>query len=567
MKKSLFGALASAAASLMLALTASPTGASAAWKQTDIIGDLNGDSAINVADLVVLSKHLHGSEKLNDKCVYTLSEGRNYTVMLDGNREVKPAPGARSIQKADIDQNGAVEVFDLVALRKIIIAESTCGQILQWEEEPPVTTVTTTTAPVTTTTTTTAPPAPKREFIKPPVANMYGSMPSQGKVKMLIFYVDFPDCKFSYEPTTEEIERIAFGPADPNATAYPFESMSAFYSRASKGCLELSGKAYKYTCKKNIAAYQGDVYKSDFATEVIKNMDPLINYKDYDSDGNKQVDAILFCVPGKANKEEWWSCSGEYYGEENLRVDGMEIGHIITGNDDITAFNSYENFVVTYLHEMGHCMGLPDYYLYDVKDFEGMHGSAGYELMDEMYSDFSAVSKLMLGWLREDQIQVFDPSKGEQTFTLINGQTDGGNCLVIPRGDLKGYKSEFFIVEYLTLDANNSRVKSQFYWRPTGSGISVKHIEATQYNDGWRNLFKYKSGNHDYTNHDKARRFIRLVDDGNKDNFFRTGSVISGSTKGFAWYDESGRETIDPNIVITVGEKTENAYTVTVSVK
>ena len=566
MKKSvLFGAIASAAASLVLALAAVPLGVSAAWKQQDIIGDLNSDGNINVADLVLLSKYLHGTEKLNDKSIFKMADGRDYTVRLDGNREIRPLVGAKSIQKADMDQNGAIDVFDLVSLRKTVISERECGQILLWEEEKPVTAIP---VPVTTVTTTTVTaPASKKDFIKAPVADMYGSMPSQGKVNLLIFYVDFPDCKFSYDPTVEDIERIAFGLKDPNSAAYPFESFSAFYSRASKGDLEISGKAYKYTCKKNIAAYQGDVYKSDFATEVIKNMDPIVNYKDFDADGDKVVDAILFCVPSSSDEDDWWPCAGEYYGDDWLRVDGLRPGHIITGNAAIDNFNSYVNFTSTYLHEMGHCMGLPDYYLYSREDFEGMHGSAGYDLMDEAYSDFSAVSKLMLGWMREDQVLVFDPSKGEQTFTLINGQTDEGNCLIIPRGDINGYKSEFLIVEYLTLEANNSQVKRHFYWRPTGSGISIKHIEATQYNDGWRNLFKYESGNDEFTDKDDGRRFVRLIDDGDKDNFFRTGAVISNKNKSFAWYDSSGKETIDPNIIITVGEKKDNAYTVTVSVK
>lgn len=564
-----FGAI----ASVLLAIASIPLGAAAAWKQTGLIGDLNSDGTVNVADLVVLSKHLHGSEKLDDKSIFRMSDNNEYTIKLSEKKEVKPAAGAKSIQKADIDQNGIIEVFDLVALRKVVISDSPCGEILKWEEDiKPDTTTTTSTTTTTTTTTTTAPPPPKKDFIKAPVADMYGSMPSQGKVNLLIFYVDFPDCKFRYDPTVEDIERIAFGPEDAASANYPFESLSAFYKRASKGAIELGGKAYKYTCQKNIDFYGSDIYKADFSAEVIKNMDAQVDYSRFDADGDKVIDAILFCVPDTAN-DDWWSCAGEYYGED-MYVDGMKPGHIITGNAAIDSFNTYDRFTSTYLHEMGHCMGLPDYYLYtEEKDFEGMHGSAGYELMDEACSDFSAVSKLMLGWLREDQVQVYDPTKGEQTFTIVNGQSDGGNCLIIPRGDLNGYKSEFFIVEYTTLDGNNSRLDYIFDWRITGSGISVKHIEATTIKEQYGTFFKYESGNDDYTNNNNGRRFIRLVDDakgaGNndKDNFFYTGSVISGSVKGFAWYDNAGYETVDPNIIITVGEKKGDSYTVTVSSK
>ena len=575
-RKWFFGALASAAASLLLAVSSFPLGAAAAWKQTGLMGDLNGDGAVNVADIVVLSKHLHGTEKLTENSIFRLADNTDYTLRLEGRREVKPAAGTKSIQKADLDQNGAVEVFDLVALRKVVISDIPCGVILKWEEDiKPTATATTTTTAATTTTTTTAPlpPEPQKDFIEPPVKNMYGSMPSQGKVNLLVFYVDFPDCKFNYEPTVEEIENITFGPRNEDSANYPFESMSAFYSRASKGALELSGKAYKYTCKHGVDTYGPDIYKSAFAEEVVRNMDSAVDYTQFDADGDKIIDAVLFCVPVLAGNDDWWPCAGQYFGNDMV-VDGMQLGHMITGNAAINSFNNYVNFTSTYLHEMGHCMGLPDYYLYTGdEDFEGMHGSAGYDLMDEAYSDFSAASKLMLGWMREDQVMVYDPSKGDQTFTLVNGQSDGGNCLIIPRGDLNGYKSEFFVVEYLTLDDNNFQVKPHFWWRKTGSGISVKHIEASEITDEYGTFFKYESGQDHYTDNNNGRRFIRLVDDAedaylkDKDNFFRTGAVISNSINGFAWYDRSGRETVDPGIIITVGENRDNTYTVTVSRK
>lgn len=397
---------------------------------------------------------------------------------------------------------------------------------------------------------------------------MYGSMPSQGDVNILIFYVDFPDCRFDYEPSTDTIEEIAFGAENDQSSAYPFESFSAFYSRASKGSLNLSGKAYRYTCKKNISTYEGDIYKSDFTTEVIRNMDSIVDYSKFDANGDGVIDAMLFCVPSSSDTDDWWPCAGGYYGDDWLKPDGMTPGHVITGNTAITQYNDYVDFIATYSHEMGHCMGLPDFYLYGVEDFEGMHGSAGYDLMDEAFSDYSAVSKLMLGWMKEDQIQVYDPAKGEQSFVLTNGQSDEGNCLIIPRKPFDGsYKTEFIIVEYLTLDANNSKVKTHFYWRPTGSGISVKHIEATELDDGWRKYFMYESGNDQYTNKDKGKRFIRLVNDGDRDNFFRDGAEISNKYKGFAWYDEAGRENIDPGIIIKVSENGDNTYTVTVSRK
>ena len=563
--KTFFSVLTSAAAAAAMAVSIS---AGAAWKKVDRLGDLNSDGVVSVSDLVMLAKHLHGTQKLSSNSLYNI--GNSY-YDIDRKGDLNSLSGSLSrsgngkIQKADINQDGAIDVFDMVELRKSVISGSAgavSGVVYRWYDE--TTTATTTTVTTTTTTTT----QPKQDFITPPVKDMYGSLPSQGEPNLLIFYVDFPDCKFSYEPTTDRIEEISFGAENKDSKMYPFESFTAFYSRASKGAMKLGGKAYRYTAKESIVNYQGDVYKSKFTTEVIKNMNSVVDYSKFDANGDKVVDAILFCVPTGSDENDWWPCAGEYYGEAWLKVDGMSIGHVITGNAAIVSDSDYTNFTSTYLHEMGHCMGLPDYYLYNVDDYEGMHGSAGYDLMDEAYSDFSSVSKLMLGWYRKDQIQVYDRSKGTQTFTLTNGQTDEGNCLIIPYGDLdSNYKSEYFILEYTTLDGDNSQVKKHFWWRPTGSGVRLLHVNTTEADDGWRKYFLYESGNDDATNKNAGKRYVRLVNDGDKDNLLRTGSVVDNSVSGFAWYDSSGGQTIDPGIIITVGEKVGDTYTVTISPK
>lgn len=572
MKKSkLWGLLISAAAAAVCLM---PASASATWEQVDSMGDLNGDKQVNVSDMVTLCRHLNGAQPLGDNGICYLGNGK-YALKTDPEKVVTVS-GASSIQKADLNRDGNVDRFDLVEMRKKLLSADKYGEIFLWHEENTTTTTiktTITTTKTTSATSTTSLPVTattvQKNFIPAPIYDMYGSLPSQGKSKLIVFYVDFPDCKFKYEPSAERIEEIVFGPEDESSPLYPFESCAAFYSRASKGAMKLQGNAFRYTCKKNIAEYEGDVFKADFTTEVVKNMNSTIDYSKYDADHDGIVDAMLFCVPKSSGDDEWWPCAGEFGGDYWLKLDGMTLGHVITGNADIVSDTDYSNFTSTYLHEMGHCMGLPDYYLYSsAGDAEGLHGSAGYDLMDEAHSDFSAPSKLMLGWYREDQIQVYDKTKGTQTFTLTKGQSDNGNCLIIPRGDLgSDYKSEFFILEYTTLEKNNSDIAREFWWRDYGNGISLFHMETSEYDDGWRKLFKYESGHDEFTNKDAGRRFIRLVDDGEKDNLLKTGSVVTNKVNGFAWYDDNGELTVDPGITITVGEKNGDSYTVTVSNK
>ena len=208
-------------------------------------------------------------------------------------------------------------------------------------------------------------------------------------------------------------------------------------------------------------------------------------------------------------------------------------------------------------------MGLPDYYLYWGTDSEGMHGAAGIELMDtDASSDFGAFSKLMLGWYRSDQIAVYDNTAGTQTFTLHNGQTQQGNCVVIPYGELDSqYFSEYFVIEYASDQANNSSLP---WWQLSGSGVRIYHINAALQRDYWYTYLKYQNGT-EYNNDGVGIRAIRLVNDTDGDNFFHQGDVINSSVSGFGWYDSAENESIDPGITINVGALENDAYTITIT--
>ena len=179
-------------------------------------------------------------------------------------------------------------------------------------------------------------------------------------------------------------------------------------------------------------------------------------------------------------------------------------------------------------------------------------------------SDFGAFSKLIEGWYREDQVQIYDASNGTQTFTLNNAQTDSGNCIIIPNGRLADdYFSEFFIVEYATKDGNNSGIGTKTaWWAKSGEGVRIYHIDAaTEY--GWNTYFRYASGS-EFTNQDKGRRLIRVIDDVEKDNLYHTGDVINGSISGFRWYDSNGGQTVETGLTITIGELKDGKYAVTI---
>lgn len=579
MKKTLIGLVAAGIVSVCAGTIA---GTSASAEIVGLRGDLNQDSYLSVSDVVLLQKSMLGLQTANcDEDVI------------------------------DVNQDGRVNGMDLSLLRQMVcgqaqwsyieVAETTTTEATTTTTEETTTTTTTTTTTSTTTTTeetttteaittteiTTQSTSAEASFISESVSQIGASLGSKGDQALVIFYVDFPDCKYTTEYSTSELEEIAFGPEDTSDVNYPFESMSAFFERSSKGTMHLTGKVFRYTTSENQSAYDND--KGKLEKECYEAFKDQVDFSDYDMDNDGYIDCTLFTVPVGAGDDNWWPCAGasstqssEYQWDNasnswklvdnSYTVDGEKIGHIITGNADPSDGSVYgtgtKNFNSSYLHEMGHCMGLPDYYLYSydstTEDCWGFHGSAASELMDDATSDMGAFSKLMLGWYKEDQVNVYKTTDGTKTYTLYNAQTDDGNCVIIPVNNTLDaqYNSEYFIIEYNTNTGNNS---SNINWTGTKSGVRIFHISAEISDNGYWKYYTYENGSELNQSSSYGRRLLRLVNDGNGP--FTSGSVIDNSVSGFGFYDSSNNETVDPGVSISVGTDASGNYTVTITPK
>lgn len=529
------GFLLSVVCSAVVACTGLTLHANAAQELVGYYGDVTLDRSLSVADVVKLQKHLLTLEALGDPL---------------------------AVQLADMNEDASINAFDLAILKRSVIHQNLNGIYIEVPDptEPP--TEPPTEAP---TEPPTEPPteAPTESpMITANAHHVYSSLPSQGDANLVIFYVDFPDARYKTNLTEEQVAEIAFGEEDTNDRNYPFDSISAFYKRSSKGAMDLKGKVFRYTAKNNHAAYEAD--KELLLKECYNAFRDSEDFTRFDGNKDGVIDATLISVPNAAGEDEWWPLAGGFF-DFNYKIDGMSIGHMITGCAEIKSTTEYKDFVSSYLHELGHCMGIPDYYLYYSDDYEGFHGNAGTELMDaDAYTDFGAFSKLMLGWYREDQVAVFDPAKGAQTFQLSNAQTNDGNCVIIPYGKLdERYFSEYFIIEYVTPDGNNSGLQRDFWWMDVGSGVRVFHVKAELCTDYWWTFYRYENGS-EFTNYDDAgTRLIRLVNDGK--GVYKTGAVINGNTPGFGWYDPNGNESVNPNVSISVGEFVNGQYSITIS--
>ncbi len=498
MKKALFRRLTALAAMSCIAVAALPVSVSAAT-ETQFVGyrgDMNFDGAVTVADAIVLSRHLHLDTLITDASVAS---------------------------RADMNQDGSIDVTDLTLLKRALYMQTFEGIYEEVE-------------------------IPDAQRIEAPVKVLNPSVPSTGDVRILMVCVNFADCRFTEGYTDEQVQQMMFGPSDPTSSLYPMESITGYYSRASYGRLNMTGDVYSYTSSNSINSYVGKT--DDLVDEVLGALDAQIDYSQYDSDQNGTIDSMILALPGDASTDDWWPCNGGYY--NGTYFDGVVLGNLCVGG---WALSDVAGFVSTWVHELGHAMGLPDYYKYENTEdgYYGLNGDAGLEMMDDAFGDMSAFSKLMLGWYNTDEVQIF--AGGTQTYTLQSSQQTP-NCILIPRYDDGGFLSEYFIIEYATYEGNNIN------WQFVNGGIRIYHCQAEVVEGYWGPEFKYNNYGMYYDNSNQKQRVLRLVDE--ESGFFGEGDVITGSTAGFAWYDENGYRTVDPNVTVSVGALTDGGYTITV---
>ena len=356
-------------------------------------------------------------------------------------------------------------------------------------------------------------------------------MATVGAGRVLALRVSFPDHSFADDDTLEALDALINGGG---TSAFPYESLHAYYERASYGALDISGTAVDYQAKHERSYYQHDI--NSLFVEALDALDETLDLSRFDGNGDGYIDCVYlhFAGPDAGWGSTWWSQEWTVPQQAPPEVyerswDGMRLWNACLLADNCAA----DMAASTLIHETGHVLGLPDLYSYR-KSTIGLSGRSGcltFDLMDNNAGDTNAFFKWMLGWIDESKVvrvvanadgidvrrggvtQHYDEHSIDQVlsaFTSSDLAECGGFIAVSDSGDLldpaKGLFSSFYLLQYDRYAGNQSLVYKrggQDFKLP--SGFRLFRVQAALSAEGDDYLYQNTSGT-------PGNQLIELVD-------------------------------------------------------
>ncbi|MEO0071392.1 MAG: M6 family metalloprotease domain-containing protein [candidate division WOR-3 bacterium] len=323
-------------------------------------------------------------------------------------------------------------------------------------------------------------------------------LPTDRARELLVILIDFNDNIHTY--SNSDFENLLFS----SNTG----SMSDYYAEVSYRSLSLRGEVRGwYRMKENYRYYLGDSFGiyGDFphntqglVVDLVKMVDPEIDFARYDGDGDGFVDGLLIVHSGPGAEETrnpahiWshkWQLSDPVFGSPGpvQTADGVSVDVFSVQPERFT-----DNRLITigvFCHEFGHILGLPD--LYDT-DYSSA-GLGGFCLMaggswgrakeSDPYGSSPvhpcAWAKYLLGWTIPDSVEV--GVIDSVSARLVAVAADGGSFRILKNKNGVDWSpsspgsGEYFLVE--------NRQRIGFDLGLPGSGLLILHIDESQPNN------------------------------------------------------------------------------------
>jgi immune inhibitor A len=325
--------------------------------------------------------------------------------------------------------------------------------------------------------------------------------PPTGERAALVILVDFNDNGASY--SADQFDSLIYGENQ--------NSMRDYYSEVSHGKFTISKSSvitqwvraprdYSYYIGDSFGIYPG-TYPNNVQGIVVAACslaDPVVDFSDFDKDGDGMVDAIFIVHAGPGAEETGdpgcvWShkwqlsntgsgCPGAFQTNDGVVVDvySMEPERFETYSGRIT--------VGVFAHEFGHVLGLPDLYDTDYSTYGlGIFGIMAAGSWGRPHKDslpgstpthFCAWSKYQFGWL-DNLVEVTRygvPKREDVQVSAAATSPFAVRMLEDPNGadweTYSGGTGEYFLVE--------NRYQTGFDRGLPGNGLLILHIDDSR---------------------------------------------------------------------------------------
>jgi len=322
------------------------------------------------------------------------------------------------------------------------------------------------------------------------------------EVRLLAVLVDWSDRVGQHTPETFENFFFSHG-------IFPGGSVAEYFEEVSYGQLTVTGDIIGWI---NAGAYT-PYYNF---TDLFEVLDPIVDFSQYDGDGDGNVDAICFIRSGNGEEDsqdpnDIWSYAmisyvgwGPYDGVKILQWNTSPETRPLRNEYNPTEFSGVDtlNRIRVFCHELSHNLGLPDLYDYDNKLEEvtyytpgddndhplydwclmGYYGYGYFSLGSDIPGHLCGWNKMQLGWVEPLVL----PDDFEGVIEITNVETiDDSLIFKLPIDESEG---EYFLLEYRNPQsmARYDKLDSDFscyFWPdltygcdPMDRGLLITHI-------------------------------------------------------------------------------------------
>ncbi len=334
------------------------------------------------------------------------------------------------------------------------------------------------------------------------------SYPVKGKVHSLVILVQFSDTPF----TTTGTDASQFYNDMFNKQGFTYNSgangsVRDFYVDNSSGAFQptfdiigpvtLPEKCFYYGA--NLGSNDNPERMEEFLREACTLADPMVNFADYDNDGDGYVDNIYFYYAGygaadSGESRTIWPHASTYQimaedaglSNTTLKLDGVNIGSYSCSNEINGRLTTPQpTGIGTFVHEFGHVLGLADHYdiyygtaTFAPGKFDTM-AMGSYNNNGNTPPAFSAYERACLGWT--DLVEL---NATTDTLNVLPDLKDSNKAYRVSVSGTKG--NEFYVLE-------NRQQKGWDEYIP-GHGMLMWHIDYDK--DVWLNNEVNITGSH-----------------------------------------------------------------------